>query len=293
MHVLVTGAGGFSGAEVVCGLLARGHRVTALVRSGRGCLSEDAGRLGDLEVITGDLSADLALPAKIDAIVHAAGRSPGPGVNTDDLARDNVRATTRLVGHARESGVRKFVLFSSLSVYGRIEAPVVDETTAVRDPDIYGQAKLQAEALAAAKENAFCTLALRLPGIIGRGSVRNWLTKVLAAAREGRDITVFNPNTPFNNAVHVDDLTRFIARLLERDWMETDAVTLGASGQIPVGDAVQLLVDAFGSRSRIRPELSPMLGFVVSSVRARERYGYEPMDIKAMLLQFAAENANS
>jgi nucleoside-diphosphate-sugar epimerase len=292
MRVLVTGAGGFSGAAVVLGLLARGHRVTAVVRSGRGRLPEGAGRLGDLEVITGDLSTDLVLPAKIDAIVHAAGRSPGPGVNTDDLARDNVRATTRLVGHARESGVRKFVLFSSLSVYGRIEASVVDETTAVRDPDIYGQAKRQAEELVARKENGFCTLALRLPGIIGRGSVRNWLTNVLAAAREGHDITVFNPRTPFNNAVHVADLTRFIAHWLERDWTGADAVTLGAAGEIAVGDAVQLLVDAFGGRSRIRPELSPMPGFVVSSVRASERYGYEAMDIKAMLLQFAAENAN-
>ncbi len=293
MHVLVTGAGGFSGAEVALGLLADGHRVTAVVRSGRGRLPEDAGRAGDLQVIAGDLSADLTLPAKIDAIVHAAGRSPGSGATADDLTRDNVRSTSRLVRHARDSGVRKFILFSTLSIYGRIETPVVDENTPVREPDIYGRAKHEAEELVAAKENTFSSLALRLPGIIGRGSVRNWLTGVLAAAREGREITVFNPGTPFNNAVHVADLTRFTVRLLEQDWTGADAVTLGASGQIPVGDAVQLLVDAFGGRSRIRPELSPMPGFVVSSVRAREHYGYDAMDIKAMLLQFAAENANS
>ena len=292
MHVLVTGAGGFSGAEVVLGLLARGHRVTAVVRSGRGRLPENAGSAGELTVLAGDLSVDLALPVKIDAIVHAAGRSPGRGVTAEEMVRDNVLATKRLVLHARNAGVRKFVLFSSLSVYGRIETSVVDENTPVREPYIYGQTKRQAEELVAAKENAFSSLALRLPGIIGRGSVRNWLTNLQAAAREGRDITVFNPDTPFNNAVHVADLTRFISGLLERDWQGADAVTVGAAGEIAVGDAVQLLVNACGGRSRIRREQSSARGFVVSSARARERHGYEAMDIRAMLLQFAAENTN-
>jgi len=293
MHVLVTGAGGFSGAAVTLGLLAGGHRVTAVVRSGRGRLPENAGQVGDLTLITCDLATGLGLPAKIDAIVHAAGRSPGLGVTADDLLRDNVTATERLVRHARSTGVRKFVLFSSLSVYGRIETPVVDETTPVHEPDAYGQTKRQAEEMVVAKDNPFCSLTLRLPGIIGRGSVRNWLTNVLASARVGREIVVVNPDTPFNNAVHVSDLARFVTRLLERDWKGSDAVTLGAAGEITAGEAVRLLADAFGGRSRIRQEVSPMRGFVVSSVRARERYGYEPMKIGAMLRQFAAENADT
>jgi UDP-glucose 4-epimerase len=292
MRVLVTGAGGFSGAEVVLGLLAGGHRVTAVVKSGRGRRPEHATHGGCLEVITGDLSKDLVLPAKIDAIVHGAGRSPGSGVTTDDLVRDNVTATERLVRHARASGVRKFVLFSSLSVYGRIETPVVDENTPVREPDAYGQTKRQAEEMVAAKDNRFCSLVLRLPGIIGRGSVRNWLTYVLASARAGREIVVANPDTPFNNAVHVSDLARFVARLIDHDWQGSDAVTLGAAGEITAGEAVRILADAFGGRSRIRQEISPMCGFMVSSVRARERYGYEPMEIGAMLRQFAGENSD-
>ncbi|MES1167249.1 MAG: NAD(P)-dependent oxidoreductase [Pseudomonadota bacterium] len=292
MHVLVTGAGGFSGAAVTLGLLAGGHQVTGVVRSGRGRLPERAGQVGDLTVITGDLATDLGLPAKIDAIVHAAGSSPGPGVTAADLFRDNVTATERLVRHARAAGVRKFVLFSSLSVYGRIVAPMVDEATPGRDPDTYGRSKREAEERVAVNENSFCSLALRLPGIIGRGSVRNWLTNVLASARAGREIVVVNPETPFNNAVHVTDLMRLVTRLIEQEWKGSDAVTLGAAGEITAGEAVRLLADTFGGRSRIRQEVSPNRGFVVSSARARERYGYEPMEISAMLRQFAAENAD-
>ena len=292
MHVLVTGAGGFSGSEVVLALLARGHRVTAVVRSKRGRLPEGAERLGELSVIVGDLSGDLALPERVDVIVHAAAGAPVHGISVSDLVRDNVLVTRRMALYARRSGVRKFVYFSSVSIYGRVEMAVIDETTPVLDPDVYAQTKRMSEELVAAAENTFSSLAIRLPGVIGRRSVRNWLTGVLAAAREGREIAVFNPTTPFNNAVHVTDLSRFVCKLLDLEWTGSDAVTIGAAGQIAVGDAVRLVVDVFGGRSHIRHETTPKRGFLISSVRACDRYGYDPMEITDMVRRFAAENSH-
>lgn len=290
MHILITGAGGFSGAQLATALLARGHRITAVTGSGRGRLPAEAEQLGQLNVIRGDLAGDLVLPDKIDAIVHAAARPPSPAATTDDLMHDNVLATRKLVLHARQSGVRKFVYFSSVSVYGRIESPVVDERTPIRDPDTYGLTKRIGEELLAAEEDSFCSLAMRLPGIVGPDSVRNWLTQVLVAAREGREIPVFNPDAPFNNAVHIADLVHFVLGALDREWKGADTVTLGAAGQIAVRDAVQLLVDAFGGRSFIRYATSSKGSFLISNARACDRYGYDPMKITEMMRRFASEN---
>lgn len=292
MHVLVTGAGGFSGAELTAALLACGHRVTAASGSNRGRLREGTERLGQLSIVMGDLSGDLILPDKIDAVVHTAARSPLPGIKTADLVRDNVQATRNLVLYAKRAGVSRFIYFSSISIYGRIEAPVVDELTPIHDPDAYGLTKRMGEELLAVEPGSFCSLTIRLPGIIGVGSVRNWLTEVLTAAREGREISVFNPEAPFNNAVHIADLVRFTLGMLDREWDGADVVTLGAAGQIAVGDAVQLLVDAFGSRSRIRYETTQKRSFLISSARARDRYGYDPMEISDMLRLFASENSH-
>ncbi len=297
MHVLVTGAGGFSGAEVVLALLARGHRVTAVAGSTRGCLPEGAERLGSLRVIAGDVSGDLALPAEVDVIVHAAGRSDSsgggdPGTTIDDMVRDNVLSTLRLVKHARLSHVRKFIYFSTVSICGRIETAVIDETTPSINPTPYAQTKRMAEELIASAENTFSSLAIRLPGVLGRASVRNWMTNVLAAAREGREIRVINPKTPFNNAVHVTDLSRFVCQLLDLEWTGADAITIGAAGQIAVGNAVRLVVDAFGRRARITHETTSDRGFLISNVRACERYGYDPMEISDMVRRFAAENSD-
>jgi nucleoside-diphosphate-sugar epimerase len=126
--------------------------------------------------------------------------------------------------------------------------------------------------------------------VLGKGSVRNWMTNVLADAREGKELTVFNPEAPFNNAIHVSDLAKFVAGLLDRDWRGADVVTVAAEGQTTVLSAVKTVVDALGSPSRVKVVPGAKKSFVVSSVRARERYGFCPMEISALLKRFAEEN---
>jgi nucleoside-diphosphate-sugar epimerase len=213
-------------------------------------------------------------------------------VSTDKMVADNILATRRLIEHAKGHRIGKVLFLSSLSVYGRIEAPVVDEKTQVLDPEPYGLSKLICERLLA-EASGISGLAIRLPGVLGRNSVRNWLTGVLHAARDGREIVIYNPDAPFNNAVHVADLSRFVVELLRRDWQGFDAVTIGAAGHTTVRSAVKIIVGALGDQSAIREERFSRQSFSVSSERASRLYGYDPMEIEAMLRRFAAENAAS
>jgi nucleoside-diphosphate-sugar epimerase len=289
MHVLITGAGGFTGSHMVAALLTRGHSVTAVCGRSRGRLDPEHHRDAKLSIIRGNLAEDLTLPENIDAIVHAAARSPGPGVTTGDLVRDNVTATARLVAHAWAAGAKTFIYLSSLSVNGRIPGPVVDEQTPIIDPDAYGMSKYLGE-LIVREEASLRSLSLRLPGVIGKGSVRNWLTSVLAAAKENRPITLFNGEAQFNNAVHVNDLCAFVGVLLDSAWGGHDVVTLGAAGATTTRRAVDILVQATGSRSLVSTEASRRPPYAISIERARTLYGYTPMQIETMLQVFAAEN---
>jgi nucleoside-diphosphate-sugar epimerase len=286
MRVLVTGASGFSGSQIALEIAARGYEVFALIGSRRGRLPDPVP--ANVTVLQGDLAAEPALPDHVDAIVHAAASSPAPGTSPD-LVRDNVVATRRLIDYAKRAGARKMIFLSSLSVHGAINADRVDETTGFAEPDEYGRTKRAGEELLGA-ERALASIAIRLPGVIGRGSVRNWLTQVMEAARQGRAIRLFNPYAPFNNAVHVADLGRFVLGLLQRDWRGFDALPIGAAGMTTAMKAVTLLVDAFGARSRIEVDPAPRRGFTISSERAIARYGYAPMEITAMLARFAEEN---
>jgi UDP-glucose 4-epimerase len=288
VKLVVTGAGGFIGSHVVANLVAHGHTVTAVVGQSRSRLDSLLQSHTRLTVVAGDLTTPLPLPAQIDGVVHAAARSPLPGVTAYDMVHDNIMATARLLDYATAAGAGTFIYLSTLSVYGVISVPVVDETTAVVNPDVYGMTKYLSEVML--RDLGLRSMAIRLPGVLGPNSVRNWLTNVLAAAQGGRDIACYNPQAPFNNAVHIKDLCDFVENLLsDPSWTGHHAVTVGAKGQTSVQRAVQIIVDTVGSRSLICIRDASRPSFTISSESA-QRYGYRPMDVESMLMQFASEN---
>jgi nucleoside-diphosphate-sugar epimerase len=119
------------------------------------------------------------------------------------------------------------------------------------------------------------------------------LSGVVQAARAGQEIAIYNPDAPYNNAVHVTELCCFIVDLLEQERTGHDVVTLGAGGVTTVRKAVETLLHAFGSASPVRVMSgSELPSFTISSKRAEERYGYRALDIETMLRRFAAENSN-
>ena len=135
------------------------------------------------------------------------------------------------------------------------------------------------------------SVSIRLPGVVGPNSVRNWLTGVIERAKAGQDITVYNPDAPFNNAIHVDDLAAFVADLVAREgWDGHDAVTVGAGDSIPVRRAVETLLQALGSAAPIRVNSEPRPGFLISSKKAQQRYGYVPSPIADVLRRIGTEN---
>jgi nucleoside-diphosphate-sugar epimerase len=290
MDLLVTGAGGFSGSHLVATLLARGHTITAIVGHSRGRLDPALQANPALTVVAGDLTGALPLPSRIDAIVHAAARSPSPGVTDTDMVRDNVVATARLLDYARATGAHTLIYLSSLSIYGDIAGPMVDETTPIVRPDVYGTTKYLGEVMLRDLPPPSRTMSIRLPGVLGRNSVRNWLTNVLAAAKDGREIACYNPQASFNNAIHINDLSRFVQHLMtDSEWTGHRAVTVGAADKTSIRQAVRIIVDTLGSRSAIRIHDEARPSFIISNERAQQ-YGYRPMGIESMLAQFASEN---
>lgn len=199
MTALVTGSTGFLGTAVVERVLAHdvGH-VRCFVRPSspidrltRLAAAHDAGRV---ELFVGNLQSpadvDHAL-AGVDTVFHVAAAMCGPPAG---IFLDTVVASQRLVEAIGAHRVKRFVLVSSISVYGLADAPVdrlVDETAALEPHperrDVYSHAKLRQEQLVRdyAERHGVELLVLRPGTLYGSGgpdfsprvglALRGWL----------------------------------------------------------------------------------------------------------------------
>jgi nucleoside-diphosphate-sugar epimerase len=172
-HVLVTGAAGLLGRDVLAELRRAGVSVTALELHDPGDLAADrvvVGSAADVETVRDAL-------AGVDAIVHlAAIRAPTLGT-AEAVFLGNVSATFTVLEQGGQAGVRRAVIASSYSITGLPWAPGVrhpaylpiDERLPLQIEDPYGLSKQVDELVAGMLwwRHGLSVVALRFP-FLGR-----------------------------------------------------------------------------------------------------------------------------
>jgi len=146
-RVLVTGATGFLGHNLVTHLLRAGFVVRALARE-----TSDTRQLRelDVELAKGDVRDSAAVSAAVkgcEFVVHGAGlfRLWGPA---REFERTNAEGTAYVLEAAQRHGVQRLVHISTVAVVGKPPAgQVVDEATPCQPVDAYQRSKLDGENL--------------------------------------------------------------------------------------------------------------------------------------------------
>lgn len=158
--VLVTGASGFVGLAVLEHLLSRGRVVVGLSASPipgplASRLSQRPGRL--IERI-GDVRDAATLEAAIrcapvDSVIHLAAVTSGAGRETDrawDCVTVNLGGLVRVMQAASDAGIGRFVLASSVAVYGQAteDGVLLTEDVPVAPGTLYAITKAGSEQIA-------------------------------------------------------------------------------------------------------------------------------------------------
>ncbi len=206
-RVLVTGATGFIGAALCRALVGRGHPVRALHRatSSRELLAGLS-----LELAVGDiLDRDSLRPALrgVEAVFHTAAQS-AYWRRPEIVLRSAVEGTRNVVLAARESGVRRLVLTSSLAALGvpRAGELLTESHTFNLPPQAfpYGFAKYRSEIEALRHAGEALEVVIVNPSIVlGPGDIHQISGSLVVEAARGRLIFWTEGGA---NYVHLSDV---------------------------------------------------------------------------------------
>jgi len=246
MNVLVTGATGFIGRHLVGRLTREGDHIRALVLS-----EEDASPLDALgvEVVRGDLCDYRAMERAVtnrQVVFHLAAKIGEPNPSGEALQAINVDGTANVARAAVQASVDRFVLCSSVSVYGRvINNLAITEHTATQ-PDLpYGKSKLLAERIVLShhERDGLPVVVTRLAGVFGPGA-RSWLSLFRSIA-SGR-FRLIGSGDNYHHYVDVADVVAGLVLCGTVKGVEGRTYILAGSEPVRLRELIQMIGEEVG-----------------------------------------------
>ena len=233
-RVLVTGAAGFTGRQVVATLVAAGAEVIALVRP-NGSTANFAPTVTQIALDIRDAAAcDQLLLEKhpnIDTIFHVAAVFRTVGVTREALFESHVTATENLIRSGKRAGLRRFLHVSTIGVQGPNPPVNATETDPANPADDYQVTKYQGElaALKLGQEIDLPVTVVRPCAIYGAGDDR--FLKIIRPIARGRFTMIGSGEGRFH-LVHVEDLAHGMLQAAAAHTTPNQVITLG-SAEIP------------------------------------------------------------
>ena len=290
MRIVVTGAAGFIGSTLAEALVRAGHDVVGLdafidyyprpmKEANLATLAEEpAFRFGEIDLRTADIDPWLD---GADAVIHEAAMA-GLMRSWTDLelyASCNILATNRLIEAALRAGVKRFVLASTSSVYGK-EA-VGDEDHPLEPSSPYGITKLAAEKLVLAHSatSGLPGTIIRYFSIYGpRQRPDMAYHRFIEAMLDRQPITVFGDGEQTRSNTYIDDAVAGTMLALEGGAVG-GIYNIGGGKTVTLNEAIGLIADQLGVQPDIRREEARPGDQRHTSAdigRARAALGYAP-----------------
>ena len=260
--VMVTGAGGSIGSEIVRQVAAAGAKKVLMVERGENALYEINRRMGDArcvplmyDVNDRDKMDALFAAEKPEVVLHAAAYKHVPMVemNPEEGWRNNTEATRRLATLASAHGVRRFVLIST--------------DKAVNPVSVMGKTKLAAEQtiMAMDGETSFC--AVRFGNVFGSsGSVAPLFREQI---EKRRPVTVTHPDMK-RYFMTIEEAVSLVLQAASRD--ERAIYTLDMGEPVRILDLAEGMIEQAGYRPYVD------IPIVFTGVRPGEKL-FEELDV--------------
>lgn len=269
MRILVTGANGFVGSNLVQHLVEAGHHVRAMMQPGTPAAGVD--RIAH-QIVHADLRAPQALREAVrgvEGVAHLAAILGDFGP-PEPYHQVNAEGTERLLDLAADAGARRFVLMSSLAVHRYRGHPDGDEDTPADNEAMpYAVSKRRAEEILRRAHAAgrIETVAVR-PGVFLYGPKDARHFAPLARSIERGVIPVLDGGRARLCSAYVDNLAQGVRLCLESPAAAGRTYVIGDGTPLTWRELFDRIADELGVR---RPRFDLPARFVLPLARTLER----------------------
>lgn len=253
--ILVTGANGFIGSNVVEFFARSGESVVALTR--RPMPSRNAritnATIRDLE----DRPALRGALSGINTVIHLAGRvhakKEGLKDPESECRRINVGGTSALLDESIAAGVSRFLFISSVKAVASESREILDDDTTPMPTDAYGASKLEAERLVrvASVQQGLHAPIIRLPLVYGPGMKSN-MARLFEAVKLGIPLPLASVQNR-RSLVYIDNAIEGMRAVLSTPEVAHEAFFISDGSDVSTPELVRKIAGAYGRNPRMFP----------------------------------------
>ncbi|MFT5306177.1 MAG: dihydroflavonol-4-reductase [Chitinophagales bacterium] len=252
--ILVTGASGFVGAEIVKQLLAQGKKVKALKRKSSNTAFLKSYE-GQFEWVIGDVNDIPSLERAFEDVgyvYHSAAMISFDPAQKFKMFKVNIEGTANMVNVSLAKGIKKFLQVSSVSAFGRydIKEAINEQTKWVDHAENtnYAIAKHRSELEVWRAHEEGLNMVITNPAtILGFG---DWTQGSSQIFKNVFDEISFYP-TGINGFVSVEDVAKACIQLMDSD-ISGERFIISAEN-ISFKDLFESIANAFGKKVPGRP----------------------------------------
>lgn len=296
-NVLVTGAAGFIGSNLVESLVEKGYKVKAFIhynsQNNWGNLERlSKETLDEIEIFTGNIEDPFAVKKAVqgcDTILHLAALIgiPYSYIAPESYVNTNIKGTLNVMQAALDSDIEKVVHTSTSETYGTAIYAPIDEKHPLQGQSPYSASKIGADKIAESYHLSFelPVATIRPFNTFGpRQSARAVIPTIISQALTTKDNTIkLGSLSPLRDLTYVKDTANGFIKIAESVKAVGEVTNVGNGKCISIGELANLIIEKINpsieiieEAQRVRPEKSEVMKLLCDNTKAKEIAGWEP-----------------
>ncbi len=213
MKVLVTGASGFIGGNIISLFKKEGIDVLPLIRKGE---------YGDLR----NYSSLRETTKNVDVVVNCAAALLHHHLNEKDFWDINVWGLKNLVNACIENKIKKLIHFSTVAVFGPTDKKGFDERAKIDFTDIYSQTKHEGDKIIRSVPSNLQSIIIRPTIAYGPGDTRPVIYRLFKMVKKHVGLTI-NGGENYIHTAYVGNIANAVYLAVRKDFHSGEDVIIG------------------------------------------------------------------